>query len=182
MFWYRLPRRSVALSNRDQLSVDANEGCGYRHRLKLGIQLHGEYATTPIKHVLRLMVVSIQVVEITPIGIQTLHWKFYIIWTIFNASFVPIVYLFYPETADRTLEDIDRLFRENENIFVFKDKDAVSSKRPLAYIEHEQHMMRRNSSVVGGDPEAEKYRMEAIERVNKAQSDEGKGGRQSENV
>lgn len=56
------------------------------------------------------------VVEITPIGIQSLHWKFYIIWTIFNASFVPIVYLFYPETADRTLEDVDRLFRENQNV------------------------------------------------------------------
>ena len=89
------------------------------------------------------------VVEITPIGIQSLHWKlvifsdsspfyhvlvieslkeestltlilkhfrFYIIWTIFNASFVPIVYFFYPETADRTLEDVDRLFRENQNV------------------------------------------------------------------
>ena len=56
------------------------------------------------------------VVEITPIGIQSLHWKFYVIWTIFNASFVPIVYLFYPETADRTLEDVDRLFRENQNV------------------------------------------------------------------
>lgn len=47
---------------------------------------------------------NFMVVEITPIGIQNLHWKFYVIWTIFNASFVPIVYLFYPETADRTLE------------------------------------------------------------------------------
>ena len=37
---------------------------------------------------------SVMVVEITPIGIQSLQWKFYIIWTIFNASFVPIVYLY----------------------------------------------------------------------------------------
>lgn len=44
------------------------------------------------------------------------QWRFYIIWTIFNASFVPIVYLFFPETADRTLEDVDRLFRENQNV------------------------------------------------------------------
>lgn len=36
----------------------------------------------------------VMVVEITPIGIQNLQWKFYIIWTIFNASFVPIVYLY----------------------------------------------------------------------------------------
>lgn len=81
---------------------------------------------------------DLSVVEITPIGIQSLQWKFYIIWTVFNASFVPIVYLFYPETSDRTLEDIDRLFRDNQDIFIFKDKDAISTKRPLAYIEHEQ--------------------------------------------
>ncbi len=56
------------------------------------------------------------VVEITPIGIESLGWQFYIIWTVFNAAFVPIVYLFYPETADRSLEDIDRLFRENNDI------------------------------------------------------------------
>jgi hypothetical protein len=33
------------------------------------------------------------VVEITPIGIQTLQWKFYIVWTVLNASFVPFMYL-----------------------------------------------------------------------------------------
>lgn len=54
--------------------------------------------------------------EITPIGIQNLKWKFYIIWTLFNFSFIPIVYFFYPETADRTLEDIDRMFRENQDL------------------------------------------------------------------
>ena len=33
------------------------------------------------------------VVEITPIGIQNLHWKFYIVWTVLNTSFVPLMYL-----------------------------------------------------------------------------------------
>ena len=50
------------------------------------------------------------VVEITPIGINSLGWKFYIIWTVLNGAFVPVIYLFYPETAGRALEDIDRLF------------------------------------------------------------------------
>ncbi|CZR58235.1 probable sugar transporter [Phialocephala subalpina] len=80
---------------------------------------------------------NFMVVEITPIGIESLGWQFYIIWTVFNAAFVPIVYLFYPETSDRTLEDIDRLFRENGNIFVFTDPNAISAKRPLAYLERE---------------------------------------------
>lgn len=90
---------------------------------------------------------NFMVVEITPIGIDSLHWRFYIIWTIFNFSFIPIVYLFYPETADRTLEDLDRLFRDGIGIFVYKDKDAISPKRPQKYIDHEQVEVRRNSSV-----------------------------------
>ncbi|KAL9068627.1 MAG: hypothetical protein Q9161_006065 [Pseudevernia consocians] len=124
---------------------------------------------------------NFMVVEITPIGIQSLHWKFYIIWTVFNASFVPIVYLFYPETADRTLEDVDRLFRENQDILVFRDPDAISTKRPLAYIEHEQAEVRRNSSVVSANPEAIKRRMEALDRANK-EADEEKGAELLENV
>jgi len=87
------------------------------------------------------------VVEITPIGINSLHWKFYIIWTVFNGAFVPLVYLFYPETAGRTLEDIDRYFMEHDNILVFRDKTATSAKRPAEYIEHEESQVRRHSSV-----------------------------------
>ena len=45
------------------------------------------------------------------IGIQNLQWKFYIIWTLLNASFVPLMYFFYPETSDRSLEDIDGNFK-----------------------------------------------------------------------
>ncbi|KAL8671441.1 MAG: hypothetical protein Q9168_004070 [Polycauliona sp. 1 TL-2023] len=109
---------------------------------------------------------NFMVVEITPIGIQSLQWKFYIIWTIFNASFVPIVYLFYPETADRTLEDIDRLFRDDPSIFVFRDKDAISEKRPLKYIEHYENEVRRNSSVISAHPEAVKKRLASMSKAN----------------
>lgn len=81
---------------------------------------------------------NFMVVEITPIGIESLGWKFYIIWTVFNASFVPIVYLFYPETSDRSLEDIDRLFRENSDVLIFKDKNATCKKRPHVYFDREE--------------------------------------------
>jgi hypothetical protein len=88
---------------------------------------------------------NFMVVEITPPGIAKLGWQFYIIWTVFNASFVPIVYFFYPETAGRTLEDIDRLFRENHDVFIFRDKDAISPRRPQQYIVDEQDDVRRHS-------------------------------------
>ncbi len=89
------------------------------------------------------------VVQITPIGIKTLSWKFYIIWIVFNAAFVPIVYLFYPETAGRRLEDIDRLYRENHSVWMFKDKDAIAPKRPLKYIENDEKEIRRASVASG---------------------------------
>lgn len=39
------------------------------------------------------------VVEVTPIGIQSIGWKFWIVWTATNAVFLPILYFFYPETG-----------------------------------------------------------------------------------
>jgi hypothetical protein len=68
---------------------------------------------------------------------------------VFNFSFVPIVYFFYPETAGRTLEDLDRYFESDagKKIIVCKDKVATSSKRPLEFIEREEMQVRRASSV-----------------------------------
>jgi len=82
------------------------------------------------------------VVEITPIGIQNLGWKFWLIFLVLNAAFLPIFYFFYPETADRTLEDMDEYFRSNPSVIVIRDKDAISSKRPLKYKEKEQVQIR----------------------------------------
>jgi len=94
------------------------------------------------------------VVEITPIGLQKLGWKFYIIFTVLNAAFLPILYLFYPETSDRKLEDLDAYYRENPPLIVIRDKDSISIKRPAKYVEMEQQDLqkvteeRKNSVVV----------------------------------
>lgn len=47
--------------------------------------------------------------QVTPSGVENLGYKFYIIWAVFNAVFVPIVYFFYFETSGRTLEDMDEV-------------------------------------------------------------------------
>ncbi|KAK3720154.1 hypothetical protein LTR37_003978 [Vermiconidia calcicola] len=90
---------------------------------------------------------NFMVVEITPIGIETLRWKFYIIWTVLNGSFVPFTYFLFPETAGRTLEDIDSYFRGQPSLVVFRDKLATESKRPMEFIEKEEQEVRRKSSV-----------------------------------
>ncbi|KAM0300220.1 hypothetical protein ACHAPM_006528 [Fusarium culmorum] len=83
------------------------------------------------------------VVEITPIGIQNLGWRFWIVWTVTNALFLPAIYFFYPETANRKLEDMDAYFRENPSIIVVNDKDVIIAKRPEKYIEQDQEDIRR---------------------------------------
>ncbi|KAK9420281.1 putative General substrate transporter [Seiridium unicorne] len=120
-------------------------------------------------------IINFMVVEITPVGIASIGWRFYIIWTVFNASFVPIVYLFYPETADRSLEDVDRFFQDNQDVLIFRDPDAKSSKRPQKYIEHEKEEVRRNSSVRPSDVQAVLNRRSVAERANAGLKDEEKG-------
>lgn len=42
----------------------------------------------------------------------------------------------YPETANRQLEDIDKLYREdNLKIFVFRNKEAIQVERPQRFID-----------------------------------------------
>ena len=50
------------------------------------------------------------VVKVTPIAISNINWRTFIIFAALNASFIPIVYCFYPETAGLELEDIDHIF------------------------------------------------------------------------
>ncbi|EJD45345.1 general substrate transporter [Auricularia subglabra TFB-10046 SS5] len=84
------------------------------------------------------------IVEVTPIGTQNLGWRFWIVWTVFNAVFFPVIYFLYPETANRSLEDMDAYYRSNPSLIVTSDKDAISGKRPLKYIQHENEEIRRN--------------------------------------
>src|SRR2546421_8618734 len=46
-------------------------------------------------------IMNYMVVQVTPPGIANLGWKFWIIWACICFSFIPVTYLFYPETANR---------------------------------------------------------------------------------
>ncbi|KAE9377523.1 sugar transporter-like protein [Stipitochalara longipes BDJ] len=50
------------------------------------------------------------IVQITPPALNNIGYKTYIIFAVLNAAWVPIVYLFFPETKGLELEDVDRLF------------------------------------------------------------------------
>ncbi|KAF2483998.1 MFS1 putative major facilitator superfamily transporter [Neohortaea acidophila] len=71
------------------------------------------------------------VVEITPVGFTTIGYRYFIIYAVFCASFVPIVYFFYPETAGRSLEEIDAIFVEATSIW---DVVSVAKKMPKHHL------------------------------------------------
>ncbi|KAM0554936.1 hypothetical protein ACHAPJ_006672 [Fusarium lateritium] len=55
------------------------------------------------------------VVMITPVIINRLQWKAYLIFMVTNFLFVPIFYFIYPETSNFKLEDIDLVFSQGGN-------------------------------------------------------------------
>ncbi|KEQ99605.1 hypothetical protein AUEXF2481DRAFT_45729 [Aureobasidium subglaciale EXF-2481] len=63
-------------------------------------------------------VTNLVIVEITPIGFQNLGWKFWPIWVVTNAL-------------------------SNPGLIVINDKDAISGKRPLKYIERENEEVQK---------------------------------------
>ncbi|KAL1852836.1 hypothetical protein Daus18300_011999 [Diaporthe australafricana] len=82
--------------------------------------------------------VNYMVVQITPIGIQNLGWKFYLIWVFMQFFSIPILYIFYPETSNRRLEDIDIVFEEGLRTCVFLDKEATQVARPSRFVALEE--------------------------------------------
>ncbi|SMQ52139.1 unnamed protein product [Zymoseptoria tritici ST99CH_3D1] len=50
------------------------------------------------------------IVMITPVLLNSISWGTYLFFAALNACFFPIIYFFYPETAGRTLEEIDMIF------------------------------------------------------------------------
>ena len=64
------------------------------------------------------------VVQTTPIGMHYMKWGLYLVYAILNACFVPIVYYFIVETANKSLEQIDKWFEVNPGWFVHKASDV----------------------------------------------------------
>jgi hypothetical protein len=64
---------------------------------------------------------------VTPVAIDTIGWKYYLLFMIISIIIVPIVYFTYPETMGRSLEELEMMFVEGESIRgIVKD-----SLRPL---------------------------------------------------
>lgn len=85
-------------------------------------------------------IINFMVVQVTPVGIANIGWRYYIIYAIFNACFVPVMYFFYPETKGLELEDVDRLFAYG-NVKQMLEADDFKADDPkrIEDVEHKQN-------------------------------------------
>jgi hypothetical protein len=100
------------------------------------------------------------VVMITPVSFTSIGYKTYIIFAVINAFIFPVVYFFYPETAYRSLEEIDNIFRKaNGGWRAWFDVVKIARDEPRRYGKHGELLIeyentdyhRRRSSVAGTD-------------------------------
>ncbi|KAF9890846.1 hypothetical protein FE257_005417 [Aspergillus nanangensis] len=78
--------------------------------------LPAEYAPLPIRTRSAALatatnwIFTFLVVEITPVSIDNIDYLTYVYFAVFNFCFLPLIYFFYPEPRNLTLEQVDLLF------------------------------------------------------------------------
>ncbi|KAH8692216.1 general substrate transporter, partial [Talaromyces proteolyticus] len=78
------------------------------------------------------------VVMVTPVMLANIQWHAYLIFTALNVAIGLCVYSFYPETARRSLEEIDEIFSEATGPF---DVVRVSFKKPYIHDEKGENIV-----------------------------------------
>ncbi|KAG0161676.1 hypothetical protein PDIDSM_2089 [Penicillium digitatum] len=73
---------------------------------------------------------NFMVVMVTPVAFDTIKYKTYIIFAVINAFIFPVVYFFYPETAYRSLEEMDTIFHKTSSVFTVV---SVARNEPHRY-------------------------------------------------
>ncbi|CAD6591176.1 MAG: hypothetical protein ASARMPREDX12_005016 [Alectoria sarmentosa] len=112
---------------------------------------------------------NFMVVMITPVAFSSIKYKTYVIFAVINAFIFPVVYLFYPETAYRSLEEMDTIFRKCRSYFtlvkIARDEPRRYGKKGellINYEETEEHA--RKASILSQPSEkAEKAKSLAVE-------------------
>ena len=90
------------------------------------------------------------VVEVTPVGLQNIGWKFYIVWAVLNLVNAVIVWCLYPETGGLPLEAVDDVFVENSGLMAAK---GVAGRFQWQYVGKSKQAVREwriNSKAEGG--------------------------------
>ncbi|RAH49720.1 putative MFS sugar transporter [Aspergillus brunneoviolaceus CBS 621.78] len=84
--------------------------------------------------------------EVTPVGFDTVSWRYYIIFAVLNAAIVPTVYFFFPETNGRSLEEIDEIFMQSKSVL-----DPPRLARTLPRMLHVADVVDETETESGGE-------------------------------
>ncbi|KAF2726316.1 general substrate transporter [Polychaeton citri CBS 116435] len=76
---------------------------------------------------------NFMVVMITPVAFASIGYQTYIIFAVINAFIFPTVWLFFPETRYRSLEEMDVLFKKSTNVFNIV---KICNNEPYRYDKH----------------------------------------------
>lgn len=98
------------------------------------------------------------IVMVTPIMITNIGWGTYLFFAVVNACFLPVIWFFYPETARRSLEEIDIIFAKGS----VENMSYVRAAKELPYLTDEE-------------VEREAMRYGLIETVNRVHQHGGGG-------
>ena len=63
---------------------------------------------------------------VTPIAIEAISWKYFMIFVICDMIFIVIFYFFYPETKNKTLEEIAAIFGDDVSLSMFEYRDDAN--------------------------------------------------------
>lgn len=105
---------------------------------------------------------------VTPIGLANIGWKYYLVWAALNASFVPMVYFFYPETKGLSLEQIDHIFLDKGHgwdCFTQGVKESINSPPDLGVTMGSTLAQQSGASRSTGTDDEEKGASETMERT-----------------
>ena len=73
------------------------------------------------------------VVMVTPPAFANIGYQTYVIFAVINAFMFPCVYFFYPETAYRSLEEMDEIFQDVHGLRGALDVVRVANTKPRRY-------------------------------------------------
>jgi hypothetical protein len=105
---------------------------------------------------------------ITPVIINRLQWKAYLIFMCTNFVFVPLVYFCYPETAKLTLEEIDFLFTNPDKGAVKLSKELQKERKKYGHgrsLVADTGILRRTSVPAEESSEKDQGVEEQVEKV-----------------
>lgn len=106
------------------------------------------------------------VVMVTPVAFANISYNTYSVFAVINAFMVPCVYFFFPETAYRSLEEMDEIFHKLHGWQGAFSVVRVAKQQPRRYgkkgelliayddTEEARDIERRRRSVVSGSKSA----------------------------